>query len=81
VSRRIGTPHDAQRAAWGIDIPCGCGCETRDAQLYLAGADDDDPRLTKRIIGRGESRTAWLVNGVIYKVGRDVTFAVDSSTG
>ena len=27
--------------------------------------------MTKRVIGQGESRTAWLINGVVYKVGRN----------
>lgn len=67
----IGNPHDACRAVNGLVIDCSCGCDEPDNRLYLNGAGDDDPRLSKRIIGEGESRTAWLINGVVYKVGRD----------
>jgi hypothetical protein len=33
-------------------------------------ASDDDPRMSQRVIGSGERRTVWLINGVVYKVGR-----------
>lgn len=60
----IGTEHDAWRAIleW---VACPCGCE--DHEIFLSA---DDPQRTKRIIGSGEARTAWLVNGVVYKIGR-----------
>lgn len=69
----LGNIHDALRAsARSLGLyDCDCGCATRDDVLYARGVDDNDPRLTLRVIGRGESRTAYLVNDVVYKIGRD----------
>ena len=64
----IGNRHDAQRAVWGWRIDCPCGCDATDGALLLAGADDGDLRLSKRLVGQGESRAVWLINGVVYKV-------------
>lgn len=60
----VGNEHDAWRAVieWAA---CPCGCEDHEIWMH-----DEDPRRTKRIVGSGESRCAWLVNGVIYKIGR-----------
>lgn len=60
----VGNGHDATQAilGWsGFTCDC-CGEEQFDA---------------KTIIGRGESRTAWLIGGVVYKVGRDAVNEVE----
>lgn len=70
----IGTLHDASRAVLrDSGYECQCGCAAADERLAMYGdaVTDDDPRYTARVIGSGESRTAYLVNGVVYKVGRD----------
>jgi hypothetical protein len=69
----LGNPHDARRAVLGWEPGCHCGCEEHDRALSYEGVPDYDHRRTMRLIGVGESREAWLVNGIVYKVGRDRT--------
>lgn len=53
----MGNEHDAWVALMvAHGMYCTCGCEI----------DDNNMRL----IGTGESRAAWLVNGVVYKIAR-----------
>ena len=61
----VGNEHDAWRALIEWDS-CPCGCEDHEVWMH-----DEDPRRTKRVVGSGEARCAWLVNGVVYKIGRN----------
>jgi hypothetical protein len=61
----IGNADDAWSAYMGWHET-----DEHDTALIFALVGDNDPRLHKRIIGQGERRTAWLVNGIVYKVGR-----------
>lgn len=75
MTTAIGTWHDASRAVlhrlghW--DCQCGCAESIADQDLAMAGVPDDDPRYSRHVIGSGESRTVYLIDGVVYKLGRD----------
>ncbi|GAA3878350.1 hypothetical protein GCM10022243_48820 [Saccharothrix violaceirubra] len=65
--RPVGNRRDAASAALGYH-----DYDDHDISLMLHDdAHEDDPRLHKRLIGRGERCVAWLIDGVVYKVGRD----------
>jgi hypothetical protein len=66
AATQLGNEHDALRVYYGDDVDCPCGCDKVERDRYVATGEDVGPT----VIGRGEARTAWLVNGVVYKVGR-----------